>query len=54
VADSFTVLATNAYRRTDSGWRLVLHHASPSPRPAEEDDALADQFEPDDSSVTLH
>jgi hypothetical protein len=53
-ADSFTVLATNAYRRTESGWRLVLHHASPSPRPAEEDEALVDQLEPDDSSVTLH
>jgi ketosteroid isomerase-like protein len=23
--------ATNAYRLTDSGWRMVLHHASPAP-----------------------
>lgn len=23
------VLATNVYRRTDGGWRMVLHHASP-------------------------
>lgn len=23
------ILATNVYRRTDSGWRMVLHHASP-------------------------
>lgn len=24
------VIATNAYRRTDSGWYMVLHHASPT------------------------
>lgn len=23
------ILATNVYRRTESGWRMVLHHASP-------------------------
>lgn len=28
------VLATNVYRLTDRGWRMILHHASPSPRPA--------------------
>lgn len=26
------VLATNAYRRTEHGWRMILHHASPAPR----------------------
>ena len=26
----FTVMATNAYRRTTDGWRIVLHHASPA------------------------
>lgn len=25
-----TVIATNAYRRTATGWRMVLHHASPA------------------------
>lgn len=25
------VVATNAYRHTESGWRMVLHHASPCP-----------------------
>ena len=25
------VLATNAYRRVDDGWRMILHHASPAP-----------------------
>jgi len=28
------VIATNVYRRTAQGWRMVLHHASPSPSPA--------------------
>lgn len=25
--------ATNVYRLTDTGWRMVLHHASPSAQP---------------------
>lgn len=28
------VFATNVYRLTEAGWRMVLHHASPSPSPA--------------------
>lgn len=24
------VIATNVYRRTDKGWRMVMHHASPT------------------------
>jgi len=27
------LIVTNVYRLTDSGWRMVLHHASPTPRP---------------------
>ena len=27
------ILATNAYRLTDAGWRMLLHHASPAPVP---------------------
>ncbi|MHB8715390.1 MAG: YybH family protein [Sulfuricaulis sp.] len=27
------VFATNIYRLTEVGWRMVLHHASPSPPP---------------------
>lgn len=30
------VVATNAYRRTDHGWRMILHHASPARTPAAE------------------
>lgn len=30
-APEFTILATNVYRRTSEGWRIVLHHASPTP-----------------------
>ena len=29
-ARQHTVIATNAYRRTATGWRMVLHHASPA------------------------
>jgi len=29
--------ATNIYRLTDVGWRMVLHHASPSPPPSKTD-----------------
>jgi hypothetical protein len=25
------VIATNAYVKTPSGWKMVLHHASPAP-----------------------
>ena len=25
------ILATNVYRRTPDGWRIILHHASPTP-----------------------
>jgi ketosteroid isomerase-like protein len=28
------VYATNVYHLTGNGWRMVLHHASPSPPPA--------------------
>ena len=26
-----TVIATNVYRRSDQGWRMIIHHASPDP-----------------------
>ncbi|HSH43871.1 MAG TPA: nuclear transport factor 2 family protein [Arenicellales bacterium] len=51
-APPVTVLATNAYRRTGSGWQMVLHHASPAPRGGEPDDD-ADTDAPA-GSVTLH
>ena len=28
---TMVVLATNAYRCADDGWRMILHHASPAP-----------------------
>lgn len=30
------VVATNIYTLTDNGWRMVLHHASPSPEVVDE------------------
>lgn len=53
-AESFTVLATNAYRRTGAGWRLVLHHASPPPRAPEEEDTAVEDDPGDERGVTLH
>lgn len=46
----FTIMATNVYRRTSKGWRIILHHASPTPetlfnlqqRQSEEDDTDVD------------
>jgi len=32
------IIATNAYRHTADGWRMILHHASPQPRPDTEGD----------------
>jgi len=29
------VVATNVYLRTAAGWRMVVHHGSPAPGPAE-------------------
>ena len=31
------LIATNTYRRTANGWRMVLHHASPQPKPGEDE-----------------
>lgn len=38
VKDNQTVqiLATNIYERTPQGWRMILHHASPTPKPTTE------------------
>lgn len=52
--ESFTVLATNAYRRTQTGWRLILHHASPPPRPDDRPEAPVEHTEPEDPGITLH
>ena len=29
------MLATNVYLRTAAGWRMIVHHASPAPEPAQ-------------------
>lgn len=26
------ILATNIYKQTEEGWRMILHHASPAPK----------------------
>lgn len=52
--ESFTVLATNAYRKTEAGWRLVLHHASPTPHSAGSDATDEVIAEEDEGTITLH
>jgi len=46
------VIATNIYQLIDGGWRMVLHHASPSPSEDEQDDeeTASEQLE----STRLH
>ncbi|WP_448506887.1 YybH family protein [Immundisolibacter sp.] len=34
------VVATNVYRRTDAGWRMILHHASPTPTVTIDEDTV--------------
>ncbi len=36
-APAAPVYATNVYRLTEAGWRMVLHHATPSPPPSKTD-----------------
>lgn len=43
------VVATNVYQRTSRGWRMIVHHASPAPGPAEPAPAP-----PDPSPKILH
>lgn len=34
------VIATNVYRQTDSGWRMIVHHASPTPTVTMDEDTV--------------
>jgi len=49
----FTVLATNVYRRTQDGWRMVMHHASPTPESLRTMQERILQ-EAEEEEVTLH
>lgn len=49
----FTVLATNVYRRTDQGWRMIMHHASPTPESLRNMQERIQQ-EAEEEEVTLH
>ena len=46
------IIATNAYRRTTDGWRMVLHHASPQPKPGSH--TADDQDGGDSGRPTIH
>lgn len=50
-SDPVTVLATNAYQKTESGWRIVLHHASSAHGTSEDVDDSVDGW---DTDVTFH
>ena len=52
VEPGFTILATNVYRRTAEGWRIILHHASPTPEGIRN---IVDNSEAEDGGdVTVH
>lgn len=34
-AAAVPIVATNVYLRTAAGWRMIVHHASPAPTPAQ-------------------
>jgi len=42
------VVATNVYQRTERGWRMIAHHASPAPA------ALQSVRDPEPAAKTLH
>ena len=49
------LLATNIYLRTDRGWRMVAHHASPAPAaPAAATTSETSEAEPKRAPKTLH
>jgi len=54
----FTVMATNIYQRTDDGWRMILHHASPTPESLRQMRQRAEEQEADPErdrkNVTVH
>lgn len=47
------ILATNIYRRTKQGWRMILHHASPTPESLQRAPGDDDEHE-EDEKVTVH
>lgn len=49
----FTVLATNVYRRTPQGWRMIMHHASPTPESLRNMQERLQQ-EAQEDEVTVH
>lgn len=48
----FTILATNIYRLTGKGWRIILHHASPTPESLRNLQQVGSEDE--DADVTVH
>jgi len=48
----FTILATNIYRLTGKGWRIILHHASPTPEALRNLQQV--RSEDEDADVTVH
>ncbi len=50
----FTIHATNVYRRTNKGWRIILHHASPTPETLLNLQQKQPEDEETDAEVTVH
>jgi len=53
VQPEFTILATNVFQRTEDGWRMILHHASPTPEAIQ--NIIENSADDDgDENVTFH
>jgi ketosteroid isomerase-like protein len=48
------IIATNIYRLGDDGWRMILHHSSPQPKPEEAGETEKAGEKPPEESRTLH
>lgn len=53
VQPEFTILTTNVFQRTEQGWRIILHHASPTPEAIQ--NIIENSADDDgDENITIH
>lgn len=52
VEPEFTIMATNIFQRTSGGWRMILHHASPTPEAIR--NIIENAVDEESGDVTVH